>query len=150
MDNYESFACLLICVNQTTCEESSREQGFAGSSASREDSRQGQPQKAGLYARPGGPGHGPTQPRALQASGPARVPFPLLKPLPALQEMGHGDYSLLCCLLVSYVESCGEQDTFAALGMFTASSRSTDLSFPVAQNNFRTWLFEKILIRKLN
>lgn len=105
---------------------------------SREDIRQGQPQKAGLRAHPGGPGHGPTQPPALQASGPAWAPLPLLKPLLATQEMGDGDYSLPCCLLVSYVESCGEQDALPALGMFTAKSRSTDLSFPVTQNNFRT------------
>jgi hypothetical protein len=35
-----------------------------------------------------------------------------------------------------------------ALGMFTTSSRSTDLYFPVTQNNFRTWDIEKIPCKK--
>lgn len=46
-DSHESFACLLICVNQTTCEESSSERGFASSLASSAgDTRQGQPRRA--------------------------------------------------------------------------------------------------------
>lgn len=97
-DGYDSFARLLICVNQTTCEESSSERGFAGSLASSVgDTRQGQPRRASLplvpvvWAAclgwlPAGPPPPPSQP---QEAVPQRcwrlshsVPSPLSPSLP--------------------------------------------------------------------
>lgn len=74
-DGRESLARLLICVNQTTCEGSSSERGFAGSLASSAgDTRQGRPQRARLPLVPvvwaACLGWLPARP---QEAGPARI-----------------------------------------------------------------------------
>lgn len=80
---------------------------------------QGQPQKAGLCAHPGGLGRGPKQSWAQEASGqPLRLSSPP-ETTAAAQEIG--EMVIIACSAVYWfsAQSCGQRDAFAALGMFT-------------------------------
>nr|XP_058910873.1 uncharacterized protein LOC131751290 [Kogia breviceps] len=122
-DSCESPACLLICVNQTTCEESSCERGFAGSWAS----------SVGTLARDGL--RGPPAP-ALWSPPPPPPPGPFPAVVIGL--------SLLFAGFLLVILRPRERVTLPR--MLTVPGRATASS--LSQNDFSTRLFEKIPRKK--
>lgn len=128
-DSYESPACLLICVSQTTCEGSSSERGFAGSWAS----SAGTPARDSLRAPPPQPALWSPPPPPTRPCG--HCPSPPTRPLP---RSGDRAASALCWFPPGDPAAAGEGH---GSGNVDSSRESRGL---LSQNDFRTQLFEKI------
>lgn len=139
-DSYESPACLLICVNQTTCEGSSSERGFAGSWASSagtlaRDSLRGPP-----HSRPCGPAPSPHP--ALWSPPPSPTGPVVTAPAPPPGPFPAAVIGLPLLFAGFLLVILRPRERVTVPGMLTVPGRAAASS--LSQNDFRTQLFEKI------